>query len=821
MTTPRHFRVFLSSPGDVSEERVHARKVIRDELSSDPFLRSRATLEIVNWDDPSSPTPMLASLTPQDAIDRGLPKPSECDFVVVILWGRLGTPLADTVRKPDGERYLSGTEWEYENAISAKPKPEILIYRRTERVLLDADDGEYLSKLEQRKRVNEFFERFRSADGSYTGGVNTYDTPHSFAARLKSDLRTLLAAKFGSEGTPVGGLKSHQKRVPMMAPEPPADFVARPAEFEVLKKRLLDGSDAVAITAALKGAGGYGKTTLAKKLGHDDQIKAAYFDGILWVELGEKPADLLSIVSDLVEILSGDRPGLQNVNIAAAALAGALGDRRILMIVDDVWRERDLRPFLQGGPNTTRLITTRIDNVLPANAIHQPVDRMRDDEAMRLLAVGLPPDEVTSQRPEIGKLAARLGEWALLLKLVNGFLRERVVKSRQSLAHAIAVVNRRLDEKGLIAFDARKEGERTSAVARTIGVSLELLDEGRERFGELGLFPEDADIPIGIVARLWAETGHLNETDTDDLLSELYGLSLLLSVDLDRRAFRLHDTIRHFLRDAAGKGGLVTQNRRLLRSFDGIAAGSAADSLTRRYFYVNLPHHLAEAMERERLDALLLDPGWLKEKLAAIGNPQALVADYEQHGIGELQNFIGRTLRLTTGICTRDQRQLIVQLLGRVMGCKAAGTTSFLESARRHLSPPAILTQSLSLTPPGAEIARLEHSDAVTALCVLPDGRLASGSADHTIRLWDPQTGSETACLEGHSDPVTALCLLPDGRLASGSDDNTIRLWDPSTGAETSRLETDAPINCLSALQVTISGACIGWRSWIEVNGSG
>jgi hypothetical protein len=209
MTTPRHFRVFLSSPGDVSEERDHARKIIKEELPYDPFLRGLASPDIVSWDDPASPTPMLASLTPQQAVDRGLPKPSECDFVVVILWGRLGTPLADSVRKPNGERYLSGTEWEYEDAISAKPQPEILIYRRTEKVLLDADDPELPSKQEQRKRVNEFFDRFRSADGSYTGGVNTYGTPSSFAERLKSDLRKLLAAKFSTERPPVVGSIAH------------------------------------------------------------------------------------------------------------------------------------------------------------------------------------------------------------------------------------------------------------------------------------------------------------------------------------------------------------------------------------------------------------------------------------------------------------------------------------------------------------------------------------------------------------------------------------------------------------------------------------
>ena len=45
----------------------------------------------------------------------------------------------------------------------------------------------------------------------------------------------------------------------------------------------------VAITAALKGAGGYGKTTLAQALCHDQRIRDVFDDGILWVTLGENP----------------------------------------------------------------------------------------------------------------------------------------------------------------------------------------------------------------------------------------------------------------------------------------------------------------------------------------------------------------------------------------------------------------------------------------------------------------------------------------------------------------------------------------------------
>lgn len=73
-----------------------------------------------------------------------------------------------------------------------------------------------------------------------------------------------------------------------MAPDLPNGFVPRAAEFEKLKAQLLDArGDAVGITAALRGAGGYGKTVLANALCHDLDIQDAYFDGILRVELGE------------------------------------------------------------------------------------------------------------------------------------------------------------------------------------------------------------------------------------------------------------------------------------------------------------------------------------------------------------------------------------------------------------------------------------------------------------------------------------------------------------------------------------------------------
>ena len=57
-----------------------------------------------------------------------------------------------------------------------------------------------------------------------------------------------------------------------MVEDLPADYVPRPREFEVLIEKLLDQQreEPVAITAALRGAGGYGKTTMARALCHDE-----------------------------------------------------------------------------------------------------------------------------------------------------------------------------------------------------------------------------------------------------------------------------------------------------------------------------------------------------------------------------------------------------------------------------------------------------------------------------------------------------------------------------------------------------------------------
>ena len=102
-------RVFLSSPGDVSDERALARRFLKEELPYDPLLRGRVFFQVVSWDDPPAPTPMPANLTPQHAVNQFGPSPSQCDILIVILWSRLGTPLdKHSFSKQNGAPYASG-----------------------------------------------------------------------------------------------------------------------------------------------------------------------------------------------------------------------------------------------------------------------------------------------------------------------------------------------------------------------------------------------------------------------------------------------------------------------------------------------------------------------------------------------------------------------------------------------------------------------------------------------------------------------------------------------------------------------------------------
>ena len=207
-------QIFISSPGDVFEERALANRAI-ERLQSE--YAGRIVLQPVLWEH----EPLVATANFQEQIIR----PSDTDVVIAILWSRLGTRLPKGYVRPDGSRYESGTEYEFEEAIEGfrkNGKPDLLVYRKTAppSVRLD-DEKELLARLKQKKKLDEFVDKWfhDKSEGTLVAAFHAFESPSDFENILETHLRKLIerqlpksiaatseAPAFWNKGSPFRGL---------------------------------------------------------------------------------------------------------------------------------------------------------------------------------------------------------------------------------------------------------------------------------------------------------------------------------------------------------------------------------------------------------------------------------------------------------------------------------------------------------------------------------------------------------------------------------------------------------------------------------------
>lgn len=209
----KNLRIFISSPGDVRQERLIAKKVIA-ELNR--IYGAYVHLEPIMWED----LPLEATSSFQQGIDYFVNE-APVDIAVFILWSRLGSTLGRSFMKSDGTEYSSGTEYEYDTMYALwkqTGRPKIMVYVKDS----EPQFGNGLShkdikeSLEQHERLNNFIEeKFRDRE---TGTNYTYwqfDKQATFEERLKIHLSRLVREHIGKDviikewdGNPYRGLQS-------------------------------------------------------------------------------------------------------------------------------------------------------------------------------------------------------------------------------------------------------------------------------------------------------------------------------------------------------------------------------------------------------------------------------------------------------------------------------------------------------------------------------------------------------------------------------------------------------------------------------------
>jgi CheY-like chemotaxis protein len=181
-------RIFVSSPGDVIPERKVVKRII--DYLNEEFSASVLLIPIF-WEE----EPLLATETFQSQIIS----PRDTDIYVGIFWSRLGSILPDHIRRPDGSRYMSGSEFEFEDAFYGSKetgKPDILVYQKMgDPTIPLSDRASVMDRFDQKERLAGFVEQwFKSEDGdSFIAAFHGFASTEQFEEMLTGHLRKLVS----------------------------------------------------------------------------------------------------------------------------------------------------------------------------------------------------------------------------------------------------------------------------------------------------------------------------------------------------------------------------------------------------------------------------------------------------------------------------------------------------------------------------------------------------------------------------------------------------------------------------------------------------
>jgi DNA-binding SARP family transcriptional activator/tetratricopeptide (TPR) repeat protein len=412
---------------------------------------------------------------------------------------------------------------------------------------------------------------------------------------------------------------------PAQLPPVPSDFTGRVEQIRDLVTRLSPDPSATGVPMCLiTGQGGVGKSTLAVRVAHE--LGAAYPDGQLFAQLHgmtETPVAAETVLARFLGALGvppADLPhGLEE---RAERYRSIVAGRRILVVLDDAYAERQVRPLLPGSPSCAVLVTSRarLAGLAGAQPIELPV--LDEAEATDLLARITGPERIAAE-PEAARRLLRQAAWLpLAVRIVGVRLTTRRHWTLQQLSARLTDEARRLDE--LVVGDQQ--------IRATIAVSYHALDEtprtALRRLGFLGL----PDFPAWVVGALLGAADPV----ADDAIEQLVDAQLLTFARIDaagQTRYQLHDLLRIYAGERAqAEEDAATRNAAVRRVMAGwlervnaVRAGNPTGGLV---------------LQRPPADAAARHPRLVSEPRAWLDADQhALVASVERAAALDLDDL--------------------------------------------------------------------------------------------------------------------------------------------------------------------------------------
>lgn len=252
-------------------------------------------------------------------------------------------------------------------------------------------------------------------------------------------------------------------------------LLGRDGLLRQIKQCLLEGNT-LALTA-LNGLPGIGKTTLAVALIKDQEVQTHFRDGILWAGLGPRP-NVLGLLTRWGSLLGIKPSDVENVNDREAwgrALQASIGNRRLLLVIDDAWSVKHALAFQVGGPECAHLLTTRSPRVASAFAQQGSiaVPELQETDGLALLARYVP--QLVEQDPQDARALVRaVGSLPLALTLMGKYLATQASTGQPRRLQAALARLQNTEERLRLSMPTTP-GERSPSLPENIPLSLQAM----------------------------------------------------------------------------------------------------------------------------------------------------------------------------------------------------------------------------------------------------------------------------------------------------------------------------------------------------------